>query len=181
MCPNLLDAVERNYKDLDHKYVYQHVERQKKTKTDVVVRSKYFKQKQDDKSLKESLPCLNDCSVIGQRKTVNTVINKSSASKIEESDRAISASSCERIYNDHEVAKEASIFAMNEVAERTTNRHEIDHQIDKEEQYPSVEILSAFSTPEDVIPLNSIGTYSFCGAATGKRKLEPEENLHKVR
>ncbi|KAH0868229.1 hypothetical protein HID58_075251 [Brassica napus] len=173
------DAVERNYKDLDHKYVYQHVERQKKTKTDVVVRSKYFKQKQDDKSLKESLPCLNDCSVIGQRKTVNTVINKSSASKIEESDRAISTSSCERIYNDHEVAKEASIFAMNEVAERTTNRHEIDHQIDKEEQYPSVEILSAFSTPEDVIPLNSIGTYSFCGAATGKRKLEPEENLHK--
>ncbi|WZZ03886.1 hypothetical protein YC2023_089807 [Brassica napus] len=173
------DAVERNYKDLDHKYIYQHVERQKKTKTDIVVRSKYFKQKQDDKSLKESLPCLNDCSVIGQRKTVNTVLNKSSASTIEETDRAISTSSCERIYNDHEVAKEASIFAMNEVAERTTNRHEIDHEIDKEEQNPSVEILSAFSTPEDAIPLNSIGTYSFCGAATGKRKLEPEENLHK--
>ncbi|KAF8107807.1 hypothetical protein N665_0116s0014 [Sinapis alba] len=162
------DAVERNHKDLDHKYVEQQMERQKKTKTDslkVVVRSKYFKQKQDDKSL-------NECSVIGQRKTVNTVINKSSASKIEESDRVIATNSCERIYND----QEASISAMNEVVERTTNIHEINHQIDKEEHNSSVEILS---TPENVIPLNSIGTDSFCGAVTGKRKLEPEEDLHK--
>ncbi|CAH8299111.1 unnamed protein product [Eruca vesicaria subsp. sativa] len=173
------DGVERN-----HKFVEQQVERQKKTKTDsvnVVVRSKYFKQKQD-KSLKQSLPCLNDCTVIGQRKTVNTVINKSSSSKIEESDRAIATDSCfhqERIYNDPEVAKEANISANIEVAERRTSIHEINHQIDKEEQSPSVEILSTLSTPEDVIPLNSIGTYSFCGAATGKRKFEPEENLHK--
>ncbi|KAJ0236950.1 Exonuclease 1 [Hirschfeldia incana] len=167
------DAMERNHKNLDHKYAEQQVERPK-TKTDglkVVVRSKYFKQKQDDKSLKQSLPCLNDCSVIGQRKTVNTVISKSSASRIEESDMAVATNSCEHIYND----QEASISAMNEVTERRTNIE----QIDKEEQSPSVEILSTFSTPENVIPLNSIGTYSFCGAATGKRKLVPEESLHK--
>ncbi|KAL0700185.1 hypothetical protein Bca4012_056307 [Brassica carinata] len=161
------DAVERNHKDLDHKYVEQKME-WPKTKTDslkVVVRSKYFKQKQDE----QSIPYLNDCSVIGQRRSVNTMINKSSASKIDESDRALATNSCERIYND----QEGSISAMNEVAERRTNIHEINHQIDREEQNSSVEILS---TPEDVIPLNSIGT---SGAATGKRKLEPEENLHK--
>lgn len=156
----------------NHKYVEQKVE-WPKTKTDglkVVVRSKYFKQKQDDKSLKQSIPCLNDCSMISQRKTVNAEINKSSE---ESDDRALATISRERIYND----QEASVSTVNEVAERRTNIH----QIDKEEQSPSVEIISTFSTPENVTPLNSIGTNSFCGAATGKRKLEPDEYLHKVR
>lgn len=70
---------------------------------------------------------------------------------------------------------------MNEVAERTTNIHKINHQIDKEDQNPSVEILSAFGTPENVIPLSSIAINSFRGAATGKRKLDSNENLQKVR
>ncbi|XP_056842518.1 exonuclease 1 [Raphanus sativus] len=159
------DAVERNHKDLEQKVEWP------KTKTDglkVVVRSKYFKQKQDHKSLKQSIPCLNDCSMISQRKTVNSEINKSSE---ESEDRALATISRERIYND----QEASVSTVNEVAERRT----MIHQIDNEEQSPSVEILSTFSTPENVTPLNSIGTNSFCGAATGKRKLEPDEYLHK--
>lgn len=147
----------------------------------VVVRSKYFKQKQGDSSLKQSIPCLNDCSVIGQRKTA---INKSSASRREESDRPIATSQSfyhERIYTNHEDAKEASFSAIEEVAERTANIHKINHQINKEEQNPSDEILSTFSTPENVIPLSSISINSLRGAATGKRKLDSDENLEKVR
>ncbi|KAL1205168.1 Exonuclease 1 [Cardamine amara subsp. amara] len=174
------DAMERNHKDLDHKYI-----KQEKPKTDsvkVVVRSKYFKQKQEDTSLKQSIQSLNDCSVIGQRKTVKTVINKSSASRREESDRALATSPCfrhERIYNDLEDAKEASFSAINEVAERTANINKINHKINKEEQNPSVEILSTFSSPENVIPLSFISINSLRGAATGKRKLDSDENLEK--
>lgn len=160
------------------------MDRPKSDSLKVIVRSKYFKQKQEDKSLKQSIPCLNDCSVIGQRKAVKTVINMSSASKREESHRAIATSPClhhDRIYNDHEDAKEASFSAMNEVAERTINTHKINHQINEEEQNPSVEIPSAFSTPENVIPLSSIAIDSCHGVATGKRKLDSDENLHKVR
>lgn len=170
-------------KDLDHKYVEQEVAKPKADNLKVVVRSKYFKQKQEEKSLKQSVPCLNDCSVIGQRKTFKTVINMSSASRREDSDRAIAASPClhhERIHNDHEDAKEASFSAMDDAAERTTNIHKINHQMDTEEQNPSVEILSAFSTPEIVIPLSSSAVNSLCGAATGKRKLGLDENLQKV-
>nr|AAM98196.1 exonuclease, putative [Arabidopsis thaliana] len=176
------DAVERNHKDLHHKYCEREVDRPKSDSLKVIVRSKYFKQKQEDKSLKQSIPCLNDCSVIGQRKAVKTVINMSSASKREESHRAIATSPClhhDRIYNDHEDAKEASFSAMNEVAERTINTHKINHQINEEEQNPSVEIPSAFSTPENVIPLSSIAIDSCHGVATGKRKLDSDENLHK--
>ncbi|KAL9858044.1 Exonuclease 1 [Arabidopsis thaliana] len=176
------DAVERNHKDLHHKYCEREVDRPKSDSLKVIVRSKYFKQKQEDKSLKQSIPCLNDCSVIGQRKAVKTWINMSSASKREESHRAIATSPClhhDRIYNDHEDAKEASFSAMNEVAERTINTHKINHQINEEEQNPSVEIPSAFSTPENVIPLSSIAIDSCHGVATGKRKLDSDENLHK--
>ncbi|XP_010478327.1 PREDICTED: exonuclease 1 [Camelina sativa] len=176
------DAKERNQKDLDHKYVKEEVARPKTDSLKVVVRSKYFKHKQEDKSLKQSIPCLNDCSVIGQKKSVKNVMNMSSASIGEESDRAIATSPCfdhERIYNGHVDAKEASFSAMNEVAERTTNIHKIDHQIDKDAQNPSIEIRSAFSTPENVIPLSSIATNSFHGAATGKRKHDSDEYLQK--
>ncbi|XP_010460735.1 PREDICTED: exonuclease 1-like [Camelina sativa] len=176
------DAKERNQKDRDHKYVKEEVARPKIDSLKVVVRSKYFKHKQEDKSLKQSIPCLNDCSVIGQKKTVKNVINMSSASIREEGDRAIATSPCfdhERIYNGHVDAKEASFSAMNEVAERTTNIHKIDHQIDKDEQNPSIEIRSAFSTPENVIPLSSFATNSFHGAATGKRKHDSDEYLQK--
>ncbi|CAH2034346.1 unnamed protein product [Thlaspi arvense] len=155
------DAMERNHKDLDHNYVEPQVERPKTDGLNVVVRSKYFKQKQEEKRLKQSIPYLKDCSVIGQRETGKTVINKSSASGREES------------------VREASISAMNEVAERTTNVHEINHKIDKEEQSPSVEILSAFSSPENVTPLSSIATNGFRGAPTGKRKLDSDDNLQK--
>ncbi|CAD5314008.1 unnamed protein product [Arabidopsis thaliana] len=144
------DAVERNHKDLHHKYCEREVDRPKSD------------------SLK--------------RKAVKTVINMSSASKREESHRAIATSPClhhDRIYNDHEDAKEASFSAMNEVAERTINTHKINHQINEEEQNPSVEIPSAFSTPENVIPLSSIAIDSCHGVATGKRKLDSDENLHK--
>ncbi|XP_024008365.1 exonuclease 1 [Eutrema salsugineum] len=125
------DAMERKHKNFDHNYVEPKVERPKTDSLKVVVRSKYFKQKQGDKSLKQSIPCLNDCSV------------------------------------------------MKEMAERTTNIHEINHQVDKEDQNPSVEIRSPFSTPENIIPLSSIATNSFRGAATGKRKLDSDENLQK--
>ncbi|XP_010499473.1 PREDICTED: exonuclease 1 [Camelina sativa] len=176
------DAKERNQKDRDHKYVKEEVARPKIDSLKVVVRSKYFKHKQEHKSLKQSIPCLNDCSVIGPKKTVKNVINMSSASIREEGDRAIATSPCfdhERIYNGHVDAKEASFSAMNEVAERTTNIHKIDHQIDKDEQNPSIEIRSAFSTPENVIPLSSFATNSFHGAATGKRKHDSDEYLQK--
>ncbi|KAG7593317.1 XPG N-terminal [Arabidopsis thaliana x Arabidopsis arenosa] len=176
------DAMEKNHKDLHHKYGDRKVERPKTDSLKVIVRSKYFKQKQEDKGLKQPIPCLNDCSVIGQLKAVKSVINMSSASKREENHRAIATSPClhhDRIYNDHEDAKEASFSAMNEVAERTTDFHKINHQIDEEEPNPSVEIPSAFSTPENVIPLSSIAINCFHGAATGKRKLDLDENLQK--
>lgn len=150
-------------------------------KMDIVVRSKYFKQKQDDKSFKEFFLCFNDCFVIGQRKIVNIVLNKLSVFMIEEIDRVILISLCECIYNDYEVVKEVSIFVMNEVVERIINRYEIDYEIDKEEQNLFVEIFFVFSIFEDVIFFNFIGIYSFCGVVIGKRKFELEENFYKVR
>ncbi|VVA92974.1 unnamed protein product [Arabis nemorensis] len=176
------DSLERNHKDLDHKYIEQQVGRLKTDSLKVVVRSKYFKQKQEDKILKQLLPCLNDFSVIDQRKTVKTAINNSSASTREESHRAIATSPSfhhERIYNNHEDAKEASSSDMNEVAERTTNINKINYQIDKDNQNTSDEILPAFGTPKNVTPLSSIHCNSFPGAATGKRKLKSDENLEK--
>uniref|UniRef100_A0A1J3DM78 Exonuclease 1 n=1 Tax=Noccaea caerulescens TaxID=107243 RepID=A0A1J3DM78_NOCCA len=176
------DAMERNHKDLDHKYVEQQVERPKTNSVKVVVRSKYFKQKQEDKSLKQSTQCLNDCSTISQRKSVKTAINKSSVSGSDDRHRAIATSPCfhqEQIYKDHEDAKEASFSTMNKVAEGTTNIHKMNHQIGKEDHNPSVEVVSAFGTPENVMPLSSIPSNSFSGAATGKRKLDSYENLQK--
>ncbi|EOA39755.1 hypothetical protein CARUB_v10008403mg [Capsella rubella] len=177
------DAKERNYKDLEHKYVEPEVVRPKTDSLKVVVRSKYFKHKQEG-SPKQSFSCLNDCSVSGQKKNAKNVIDMSSACRREDSDRTIATSPCfphEEIYNGHENAKEASFSAMNEVAGsgRTTNIHKIDNQIDKEEQNPSIEIRSAFSTPQNVIPLSSIAINSFHGAATGKRKFDSDENLQK--
>ncbi|CAA7030609.1 unnamed protein product [Microthlaspi erraticum] len=168
------DAMERNYEDFDHKHVKQQVERPKTDSVKVVVRSKYFKQKQGDRSLKQSTQCLNDCSVMGQRKILKTAINKSSACTRDDSHRAI-ATSQEQSYNNHEDAKEASFSTINKVAEGTTNIDKMNHQIGKGDHNPSVEI----GTPENVMPLSAIPSNSFTGAATGKRKLDSDEFLQK--
>ncbi|CAN8290820.1 unnamed protein product [Cochlearia groenlandica] len=136
--------------------------------------SPVYRLKQEDISLKQSIPCLNDCSLINQRKTVKTVINTINASRREDSFRY------EQSYNDHDYAKEARISPANEEAEGTTNILKMNHQSDQEDHNPYVETVPVFSTPKNVMPLSSIPSNSFLGAATGKRKLDSDENIQKV-